>query len=268
VTQATFSDVSLFEYLGGFGATLQAKVFCSPYWQETCCREVSTPRGRAVRVSVDAYPPGGQSQTAMCRCSICGKWAPRDARGDICVDCWIEAEEEVFEQCLDRYRREGEHGKHGLVELLRRLRWRRPFSPQPRDVDDESPAKKETEEDVDEDIEEGDPPPVMELTSYRPHESPGERHWLADVLEIPSRPAPPPNDDLLAALLQCHLEWVARDSHRRAFGCSAVMLPDDEDKLQEEIAHFEETERLKARAKWQSTVNPRIPYRVKKMRRP
>ena len=260
VTQAAFKDVSLSEYLGGFGATLQAEVFCSPYWQDTCCREVSTPQGRKVRVNFEVYPPGGKGRTTMCRCGICGKWAPRSNGGSACIDCQIEAEEESFERRLECLRRDGECG---FVELLQRLRWRRPFSPQRREVDAESPTQEEAEQNIEEkfDENEDDLPPVMEVTTFHQQEFAEERYWLANVLDIPEQPTPARNDDVIVRLVRRHLAWVGRDTPRRAIGCSVILLPESEEKLREEIADYETTGSLKPRAKRQDTVNPRVRYR-------
>ena len=79
----------------------------------------------------------------------------------------------------------------------------------------------------------------------------------------PTAPAPQLNSDLLAALISRHPEWVARDTPRRAVGCSVVLLPEEEAKLTEEIAYHEATRRIMPRARRQNTVNPRIPYRRK-----
>ena len=49
----------------------------------------------------------------------------------------------------------------------------------------------------------------------------------------PSAPAPRLNNEVLGSLIRRHLEWVARDTPRRAVGCSVVLLPEDEGKLME-----------------------------------
>ena len=84
---------------------------------------------------------------------------------------------------------------------------------------------------------------------------------MANLLEIPERPAPKLNSEVVAALIRRHLEWVARDTPRRPVGCSVVLLPEDESKLLEEIAHHEATGRLMPRAELGNRTNPRIKYR-------
>jgi|GEM_PF-3891275 len=58
-------------------------------------------------------------------------------------------------------------------------------------------------------------------------------------------------------------EQVARDTPRRAVGCSVVLLLEDEGKLIEETAYHEPTGRIMPRARRRNTVNPRIWYRRK-----
>lgn len=103
-----------------------------------------------------------------------------------------------------------------------------------------------------------DAPPVMEVRTFYEEGTPGGRHWQADLLEIPKRTTPQLNSEVLAALIRRHLEWVVRDTPRRAVGCSVVLLPEDEAKLTEEIAYHEATGRIMPRARRQNTVNPRI----------
>ena len=90
---------------------------------------------------------------------------------------------------------------------------------------------------------------------------------LLSLSKSPIAPAPQVKSEVLAALIRRHLEWVARDTPRRAVGCSVVLLPDDEAKLTEEIAYHETTGHIMPRARRQNTVNPRIPYRPATRRR-
>ena len=262
VTRAVFREVSVFEYEGSFRATLRAKVFCSPYWQDYCCREVDTPEGRKVRVNFETYPPGGKQATAMRRCGTCGKWAPHAPFDDNCTDCQIDSDEGLFEKRLVDL----EDGSWvGLSQTLRHLWWRRPFMPEQRedlsDTNENAEAKRKKDEPPD--VGGEGEPPIMEITTFREEGTPGGRHWQADLLEIPERPATRLNNELLAALIRRHLEWVARDTPRRAVGCSVILLPESEEKLLEEIAYHEATGRIMPRARRQNTVNPRIPYRKK-----
>jgi len=265
VTQTAFSEISVFEYLGSFGATLQARVFCSPYWQDHCCREVDTPEGRRVRISRDAYPPGGKGATAMRRCGICGKWAPHAVVDIACTDCQVESDERAFEQRLSQIE---QGATKGLSDTLRRYWWRRPFVPERRgngaDADYRKSAKQMKSGAAD--IEDEDPAPVMEIATFHEESTPGGRHWQADLLEIPERPSPRLNSKVLAGLIRGHLQWVARDTPRRAVGCSVIVLPEDEESLMEEIAYLEGKGRIMPRARRQNTVNPRIPYREESSR--
>ncbi len=260
MTRSAFREISVFEYIGGFAATLQAKVFCSPYWQDCCCEEVDTADGRKVRISHEAYPPGGKRATAMRRCGTCGKWAPHAVAYSACTDCQVESDEGAFEQHLGQIER---GGTKGLADTLRYLWWRRPFVPERREddanVDEKKKKAKQAKGDV-AGVDDEDAPPVMEITTFREEGTPGGRHWMANLLEIPDRPAPQLNSEVLAALIRRHLEWVAQDAPRRAVGCSVVLLPEDEGKLMEEIAYHEATGRIMPRARRQNTVNPRIPY--------
>lgn len=266
VTRAAFREVSVFEYLGGFGATLQAKVFCSPYWQDCCCEEVDTPEGRKVRISPEAYPPGGKGATAMRRCGTCEKWAPHAVGDSACTDCQIESDEGAFEQRLGQLDR---GGTKGLSDALRRRWWRRAFVPERRedDPDANKNAKGKRAHRDAPDVDDEDAPPVMEITTFREEGTPGGRHWMANLLEIPEGPAPQLNSEVLAALIRRHLEWVARDTPRRAVGCSVVLLPEDEGKLMEEISHYEASVRIMPRARRQNTVNPRLRFRNNSRRR-
>ena len=262
MTQVAVREVDVFEYEGAFKATLQAKVFCSPYWQDHTCREVDTPDGRKVRVDIEAYPPGGKGATAMRRCGTCGKWAPHALADSACTDCQIESDEGVFEQRVEQLER---GSTKALGDTLRHLWWRRPFIPEWRDDDadaDEKQNDKHAKGDA-ADVDDEDAPPIMEITTFREEGTPGGRHWQADLLEIPERSATRLSNEVLAALIRRHLEWVARDTPRRAVGCSVVLLPEDEAKLTEEIAYHEATGRIMPRARRQNTVNPRIRYRHK-----
>lgn len=149
--------------------------------------------------------------------------------------------------------------------MLRHLWWRRPFMPERREDDtdaDETKNAKHAKGDA-AGVDGEDAPPIMEITTFREEGTPGGRHWQADLLEVPERPATRLSNEVLAALIRRHLEWVARDTPRRAVGCSVVLLPADEAKLTEEIAYQETTGRIMPRARRQSTVNPRIRYRRK-----
>lgn len=262
MTQVAFREVSVFEYEGDFQDTLQAEVFCSPYWKDDCCREVDTSEGRKVRISKESYPPGGKGATAMCRCGVCRKWAPHAVRDTACTDCQVESEESSFEQRLDHLERDG---WRGLAGILYQAWWRRPFVPERRKLKPDGKKKKKTKrKKVDApNIDDDDAPPVMEITTFREEGTPGGRHWLADVLEIPEAPSSQLRSEVLAGLVRSHLEWVARDTPRRAIGCSVVLLPEDESKLLEEISHYESTGHVMPRAKRQNTTNPRIRYRKK-----
>ena len=262
MAQAATREVSVFEYEGAFKATLQAKVFCSPYWQDDCCREVDTPDGRKVRVSMHAYPPGGKGATAMRRCGTCGKWAPHAMAESACTDCQVESDEGMFEQRLEQL---GRGSTGGLGDTLRHLWWRRPFMPERREDDADADGNKNAKQAKGDagGIDDEDAPPIMEITTFCEEGTPGGRHWQADLLEVPERPSTRLNNEVLAALIRRHLEWVARDTPRRAVGCSVVLLPEDEAKLTEEITYHETTGRIMPRARWQNTVNPRIPCRKK-----
>ena len=268
MAQAATREVSVFEYEGAFKATLQAKVFCSPYWQDDCCREVDTPDGRKVRVSLKAYPPGGKGATAMRRCPSCGKWAPHAARDGACTDCQVESDEATFEQRLEQLAR---GSTKGLGDTLRHIWWHRPFVPERRegDADGEKKGKKKAKQANDDavGVDDEDAPPVMEITTFHEEGTPGGRHWMADLLEIPECPAPRLNSEVLASLIRRHLEWVARDAPRRAVGCSVVLLPEDEGKLMEEIAYHKATGRVMPRARLRNRTNPRMKYRSAATRR-
>jgi hypothetical protein len=255
-------EIDVFEYEGAFKATLQSKVFCSPYWQDHTCREVDTPEGRKVRVDPGIYPPGGKGATAMRRCDTCGKWAPHAVADSVCTDCQVASDEEGFEGRLQLIER---GSTKGLADTLRHLWWRRAFIPHRRrdeaaaDEHEQAKQSKGNTASVDDE----DAPPIMEITTFREEGTPGGRYWQAGLLEVPERPAPRLNSEILAALLRRHLEWVARDTPRRAVGCSVVLLPEDEAKLKQEIAYHEATGRIMPGAKRQNTVNPRIFYRKK-----
>ena len=86
---------------------------------------------------------------------------------------------------------------------------------------------------------------------------------MADLLEVPERPAPRLTGEVLAALIRRHLEWMARDTPRRAVGCSVILLPEDDAKLTDEIAYHATTGHIMPRARRRNTLSPRIPYRRK-----
>jgi hypothetical protein len=259
VTRPAHRDISVFEYLGGFRATLLAKVFCSQYWQEVCCREIETPDGKKVRVDRSLYPPGGKGRTAMRRCMICGKWAPPNGAGKACADCLTEVEAEAYFgrlQCLAGTPEEW------LVVILMGMHWRR-LRVRSRK---EEEAKKGPDDaafltdDVQVELESIQARADREIPFEQ--QTTAGRHWLAEALEMSERPVQRPRAGAVARALRRHLRWVARDSTRRTTGCGTVLLPDDDQKLQEEITHYENKGLLMPRARHQDTLGPRAWYRA------
>ena len=261
VTQTACKEVSIFEYLGGFQAVLQTKVFCSPYWQENCCREVETPRGKMIRIDHDTYPPGGKSQTAMRRCSICGKWAPRDVTEPACPDCITETQEQVFAEHLRLIREDGEYG---LIRALLRLHWKRHYIRPRKANDDGGPDESAFLPDHLIELQDDSLLPMTpEMLTFPEQQTTSGRHWLAEVLDMPEKPVQRTSAGAVARTIRRHLLWAAKDSPRRAIGCSVILLPESEEKLREEIIHYETTGHIEARATRQDTVSPRIRYREK-----
>jgi hypothetical protein len=258
VTPPAYKDVSAFEYLGGFQRTISAKVFCSPYWQEVCCREHDTPIGRKVRIDLSLYPPGGKDGTAMRRCEVCAKWTPPDSPAITCCDCRTEAEEEAFEQRLRCIHQDGDDG---LIRVLVRLRWKRTHvRPREEGVDGERPDESAFLPEELQDRQDDSLPSVEEYTLFEQQTTTG-RHWLAEVLDMPQRNTTRRSAGAVARAIRRHLAWVAKDAFRRAAGCSVILLPDSDDALKEEIACYKTTGQLMPRAKLQYRVNPRVRYR-------
>jgi len=263
VIRPAYRDVTVFEYLGGFRATLLEKVFCSEFWLELSCREVEQPAGNKVRVDLAIYPPGGKRRPRMRRCGICDKWTPPDGEGRICADCLTEAEAEAFQGRLDRLRA---CGNEWLIDILKRISWRRQLI-QHREGEDADNPQEETafmsDDLADKQIDslggETQVPFECRTTSGR--------HWLAEVLDAPEKPAARRAPWAVASAIRNHLLWVARDPNRRAAGCNVVLLPDDEDKLREEIAHCEANGHVMARAKCPDRVGPHSSYHRPRSRR-
>jgi len=251
MTQAAYRDVTIFEYLGGFEATLRCKVFCSPYWQDICCTEVATNDGRKVRIDLSCYPPGGKDQTAMGRCVVCGKWAPWDYVAGACIDCPAEAGEQAFVDYL-----RGVYERTGDDELIRRLvklHWARPFiRSRPAEEDEKKDDKKPDETALLPEhlaARQNDSLPETESLTFFEHQTVAGRHWLAEALDIPEKPTRRHSIGAVALALRRHLAWVARDSRRRAVGCSVVLPLEDTDSLQEEIDNYAATGKFGRRSK-------------------
>jgi hypothetical protein len=79
---------------------------------------------------------------------------------------------------------------------------------------------------------------------------------------MPERPTPRRSTSAVARAIRRHLLWVGRDTPRRAIGCAVILLPDGDDALREEIAHYEATGRVMPRARLRKRINPRTPYRA------
>ena len=251
--RATCKEVSLFEYLGGFENALRQKVFCSPCWQDACCTEVDTPDGRKVRVDLDAYPPGGKNRTAMRRCGICGRWAPRDGVGNICADCRTVQEAEAFFKRLRCIYSETEDKE--FVRILVRLYWVRPpvlsrLKKSKAGVDVDAFLPDHLAEQLDASLSE------MNTTASFEQQVTGGRHWLAEALDMPERRTARRTPGAAVRSLEKHLRWAVKDSPRRAIGCSVVLLPEDEKAMRKEIAEYEATGRLQRVTMRQDRVNP------------
>jgi len=250
-------DVLPSEYLGSLRSALRTQVFCSDSWQETCCQEVTTPGGNRIRVDLQIYPPGGKRKTAMRRCRVCKRWAPPDGVAGVCSDCRIEAEAEAFQRRIERLQGPG---NEGFEAILRRIYWRRrriqtrneqeaKRGPDPKaflsdDLQEEQDASLESADNV--------VPAGQRTTSGR--------HWLSETLEMSERSVKRPSRVTVASALRKHLLWVAADTKRRAAGCNTELLPDDDQKLKQEIAHYETKGLLKPRARYQDTVSTRVWY--------
>ena len=98
---------------------------------------------------------------------------------------------------------------------------------------------------------------------YGIEKTPAPRRVLSDAFGILERPTRNGTANRWPPLIRRHLAGAARDTPRRAVGCSVVLLPEDEAKLTEEITYHETTGRIMPRASRRNTVNPRIPYRRK-----
>jgi len=263
MTQAAIREISVFEYLGGFRTTLLEQVFCSEFWLERCCREIETPDGTRVRVDRSIYPPGGKAQTAMSRCGVCKRWTPPDGTGQVCADCLTEAEVEAFEQ---RMRRAHQRGDGELVSILLRMHWRRLPIRHRKDEEADKPPDETAflpdglAEDQDDSLSPGVHIPFEYQTT-------SGRHWLAEALDMPEKPAIRRPRWVVGSAIRRHLLWVGRSTTRRAFGCRVVLLPDDDESLREEIAHYETKGFVMPRAGHHDTVSPLPWYRRPPSRR-
>jgi hypothetical protein len=266
VNPPTYREVSFYEYLGKTRAALFSMVFCSFYWEQTCCRKVVTPTGRKMRIEVSLYPPGGKRSTAMRRCGACGKWAPPDIPSGTCVDCRTEDNEEAFEA---RLRHIWKDRDEEFIKDLVRLRGRRPCVLHKKNEKKNKKKDKKKKTEPDErpflpdwlhERQDGSMPSEDDRVSFWQRTS-GGRHWVCELLDTTEKAVPRRASGEVVRAIARHLKWVARDSHRRACGCSVVVLPEDDEALQAEIVYHKITDRVMPRAKREGVVNPRQRYR-------
>lgn len=101
-------------FVGGLFEQLLKTVFCSSAWLKTSVTKARTENGLVAYIDNHLYPPGGIQQTGMIRCQSCQRWAPRHkdilrlpevppSFEQICPDCAIETEYELWAQQLEHY---------------------------------------------------------------------------------------------------------------------------------------------------------------------
>ncbi len=264
-------EVMWSEYIGGFKDELRCKVFCSMPWLEACCAEgVTTPEGKKAVVNLNLYPPGGKSKTAMVYCDSCKRWAPTDGNKELCIDCKTEQAAESFYLRLVEIAKRW--NSQAFARFLIRLHW--PKTPR------FSLSKQEAKK-------------AQELGNKRASRK--IRRFLSrqfsDILVLLEDSAIEKMADSLTddfgqlfsdecitsqfgqsldgseklktfnkrkfqATWLNHIRWIARDRKKRAAGCSAIMLPEDEQHLLEEIEHFQSTNHVKYHTTTCTHVNP------------
>jgi hypothetical protein len=263
VTAPAYREVSVFKYLSKLQADLLEKVFCSWYWEQVCCQEIATPDGKKMRIDLTAYPPGGKKLTAMRRCGVCGRWAPPDLPAGTCADCLTEAREEAFEEHLHAIWNRGD-GDEGLVRDLVRLRgrqWCVRHMQENAEPDERAFLPDWLLDRQDDSMRSAD-----DRVSFWRRTS-GGQHWVCELLDTPEKAAPRRSPREVVGAIWRHVAWVARDSHRRALGCSTILLPEGDEALLKEITYWRTNGRVMPRAKWDGTVNPRQRYRYTGRRR-
>ena len=282
-------EISLFEYLGGFATTLREKVFCSDHWQAVCCQPIDTPEGKRVRIDLGVYPPGGEHRTAMRRCGRCAKWTPPNPGWHLCADCQFETRERSFikrMRLLYRQTRDEE-----MIRTLVRRHWASPYIRSEKQ-DRHQPGgtkpvmaqvrarRRRGKVDEDEWFDTGvlltdgwharfqAPRSSIAVLSANEYQTTSGQHWLAEALDMPDVPSRRRSRSAVIQNVHDHLEWAARDSTRRAVGCSLVLLPEDEASLQDEIAEYEATAWLrKATTQWGKPERYRRFHRKPKRRK-
>lgn len=269
MTQTGAGYVSMFEYHGGFGAALRS-TFCSEYWHACCCQKVDTVDGAMMHVDLGAYPPGGEQRTAMHRCRICRRWTPPNIGSDRCTDCQAEQQERCFIKRLRLLHRRN-HDRELIRTMVHRY-WTSPYIRSEKEEGDkqrQSAARalamqrlrrRKRRKGLEQEEEPPDTSaflpspfheqlnasmPSLDIATFPEHQTSGGRHWLAEALDIPEAPSQRRSTSVVIGALHDHLTWAARDSTRRSVGCALVLLPEDERSLQDEIAEYEATGRLK-----------------------
>lgn len=204
-------------------------VVCSAVWLETLIQS-----GVDGKWSLrdDLYPPGGE-QTAMVTCCHCQRIGPPH-RGKSCLDCDIARNEERFVQLLATCEREV------AIQLLHRW-WR--SSVTYRDF-------------VDQPLEAAGCPTADGRQEVRviADDAPG---WLR---HLPSTSDELPRGNRLDSRRAMELAlWRLqgrKNGPGRACGCQFVLLPEDDDRLRDEIAFFHKHGRVKKNRTRYSRPNP------------